>query len=101
MPFVAGTCKTGSLPLESSFLKVWGNVDVSCVKNAEAEDGVVVRVFDKSGAAQKVSLRFAKPVQKAYITDSNDNVITEAQVCDDAAVLTVDAYATVTVKVIF
>ena len=101
MPFVAGTCKTGSLPLESGFLKVQGNVDVSCVKNAEAEDGVVVRVFDRSGTAQTVRLCFLKAVQKAYITDSNEKVVAETQVCDGTAEFAVDAYATVTVKVIF
>jgi alpha-mannosidase len=101
MPFVAGTGKVGTLPLESSFLNVGGNVEVSCVKNAEAEDGVVVRVFDKSGKPQNARLCLAKPVQKACITDSNENTVAEVQVREGVAEFAVDAYATVTVKVIF
>ncbi len=101
MAFTPGTCQKGALPLEAAFLSMEGNVKVSCVKNSEDSVGTVVRVYDESGTEQKVSLRFAERVKEAYITDSNEKILSEAEVIDGIVRITVGGCSVVTVRVVF
>lgn len=56
----------GTLPLEGGFLDVANEqVHVSAVKPAESGSGVVVRLFNPTGVAQKVALRLHATIRSA------------------------------------
>lgn len=99
LPFTPATCHTGILPLEKSVLKVEGDVRVSCVKISENGKGTAVRLYDVTGKAQNVKLSVVNGANKAYITDSNENVISEANVKDGVAEVAVEPYSVLTVVV--
>ncbi len=95
--FMPTTGHGGDMPLSGSFLSVDGNVVVSCLKNSEDGKGNTVRLYDETGAENKATIRFCKPIAKAYLTDSNENILSELDVKDGAVTVTVPAYSTVTV----
>ncbi len=99
--FTPATKHEGTLPLSDTLLDVQGDVRVSCVKNSEDETGAAVRVYDVSGKEQNVTLEFAKKVTKAFITDSNEKVISEISALNGKAEFKVPAYSVVTVVVNF
>jgi alpha-mannosidase len=91
------TAHEGRLPLDGTFLTVEGDAVVSCLKNAEDGKGTTVRLFDVSGKTETVTLRFAKPVKAAYLTDTNEYDPITAEVKDGAVTVTVPAKSVVTV----
>jgi len=99
--FTPATKHKGVLPLENSLLGIEGNVQISCVKNSEDNAGITVRLYDVTGVEQTVKLAFAKAVTKAYITDSNENIISKATVLNGKVQLEVEPNSVVTVVVNF
>ncbi|MBQ4064531.1 MAG: alpha-mannosidase [Clostridia bacterium] len=87
----------GSLPLDGSFLRVDGDVIISCIKNSEDGRGTTVRLFDVIGKDSIVTLRFAKAVKTAFLTNTNELDPIELPVTDGAVTVTVPEKAVVTV----
>ena len=96
----SGACHTGSLPPASSALTVTGDVRVSCVKISEDGNGTVVRLYDESGTAQQVTVVSRHAVSSAYLTDTNETVLSELTVTGNRVTVPVEPYAVVTVKMI-
>ncbi len=97
LAFIPCTAHDGDLPMSGSFLTVDGDVVVSCVKNSEDGKGSTVRLYDESGKDCEATLTFCKPVKAAYLTDSNENILSELTVKDDTVTVPVSAYSTITV----
>lgn len=98
LPFASGTCHSGDLPLQHSMLKLEGAV-LSCVKNAEANDGTVVRVYNPGAEDQKATLQFARDIHRVLLTDTNERPVQELPVAGSAVTFDVPAYSVITVKI--
>ena len=101
LPYVSGRCHKGTLGTSESFAEISDNVRVSAIKGAEDGCGVIVRVYEAQGEDASVALGLYLPISKAYITDTNENIISEINVKDGKVNLTVPAYSVVTIKAIF
>jgi alpha-mannosidase len=97
LAFIPATAHDGDLPTSGSFLTVDGDVVVSCLKNSEDGKGNTVRLYDESGKDREVTLTFCKPVSAAYLTDSNENILSELTIKDGAVTVPVSAFDVVTV----
>ncbi len=97
LAFIPATGHDGDLALDGRFLSVEGDAVVSCVKNSEDGKGNTVRLYDETGAENKATIRFCKSIAKAYLTDSNENILSELGVKDGAVTVSIPAYSTVTV----
>ncbi|MBE6608896.1 MAG: alpha-mannosidase [Ruminococcaceae bacterium] len=100
LPYASGTSHAGKLPLKSSILAVDGNINVSCIKNSEDGLGNVIRIYDTTGQKQEITVSLCKNISKAYITDSNENILSEISAKDNTLSVTVDPFATLTIKII-
>lgn len=99
--FTCGLNHTGTLPLSAGLLAVkTGDVTVTAVKPAE-DGGIVVRVKDNTGKAQKISIEFAKAPKSAYLTDTIERQRQPLCVVGNAVELPVDAYSLAAVLVKF
>jgi alpha-mannosidase len=82
--FVSGRKHGGILGLENSFMKLEkGTVAISAVKMAEASEnggksGMIVRVYETSGAATQTALKFANAISNAWFADINENKMKNA-----------------------
>ncbi len=101
IPFIAGTRHEGILPLKGTALTVDGDVVVSCLKNSEDGKGSTVRLYDETGADNKATLRFCKPITKACLADSNETILSALEVKNGAVAVTVPALDFVTIVVSF
>ena len=61
----------GTLPFSSSLLRQEGgdSIIISSIKQAEDSDGIVIRLFEVSGADAVTNLTFSKPVKCAAFVD--------------------------------
>ncbi|MHB1485730.1 MAG: alpha-mannosidase [Saccharofermentanales bacterium] len=66
---ISGTAHEGSLPKNASMMSIEGDVKCSAFKTAEDGDGLIVRVYDANGKGGKITVRFAKAVKSAKLTD--------------------------------
>jgi len=68
-----GKNKSGSLPLTMSFLGCSNeHMEVSAVKKAEAEDALIVRVYNPTKETQQGSLIFSSFIKAVYETNLNE-----------------------------
>ena len=61
----------------------------------------MVRVYDVSGNSGEVTLSFAKELEAAFVTDTNEKILSQLPTFGNAVKLTVPACSVVTVKCIF
>ena len=101
LPYVSGSCQKGCLPTNGAAISLEGNVRVSSVKGAEDGCGAVVRVYDVVGKSEEVTLSFAKELCEAYVTDTNENIVSTLCPSGKSVKFTVPAYSVVTVKCVF
>jgi len=91
----------GRLSLSGSILSVDGEVEVSCVKNAEDGQGTAVRLYNVGDQDADAVLRFCRQAVRAMLTDSNEIPIGAAAIVDGAVKVTVPAYGVVTLVAYF
>jgi len=66
----------GNLPAELSYMSVEpAQVMLSAFKKAEADDSIVVRVYNASGTKQKAGIDFYKKLNGVAVTDMRENEI--------------------------
>jgi len=80
---------------------VEGNVQISCVKNAEDGQGTAVRLYNVNGQDAEAALRFCRPVVRAVMTDSNENALGDAILVNGTVKASVPAYSVVTLVAYF
>ncbi len=93
-------CHTGTLPMESSLLKVEGeNVVVSAV--LPGEDGsVLVRVYEAAGKDGQAVITFKQDVERAEAVNLAGEVLEgKVQIKGEQVILSVEAYSIAAVKV--
>ena len=102
LPFISGTRHGGSLPLSGvSMTVISGSAEVSCLKNSEDGTGAAVRLTETAGVSGKVSVRFARPVSEAFVTNSLEKPVSPAAVSSDTVTVDLKAYETSTFVVRF
>lgn len=71
----------GELPVNVPMLEVDSNlVDVTAVKRCEERDSALVRMVSLADDDQTVTVRLAAPVQAAYLTDLNEERVSDVAV---------------------
>ena len=99
--YVAGRCHTGRLPAEGCFGELSGDLRVSAIKNSEDGEGTVIRVYSVADEDREVALSLCRPILRAYLTDTNENIKSELTVSGDRVTFTVPARAVETVKLLW
>lgn len=67
--------KERPLPLKHSFYEVKGDVSVSCLKKAEKEDAVILRLFNRTEQETLAEAVFDRPIKEVYETDLKEDVL--------------------------
>ena len=101
-PFSAApvTPNKGKLSDNYSFVSVSDDdVIIETVKKAENSDDVVVRMYESKDKKVKTKVRFGFAVEKAYITDMLENIISELCVEDNTVEAELSNYEILTIKV--
>jgi mannosylglycerate hydrolase len=77
----------GERPPEASWLRAAGkNAVVSAVKRAEAEDALIVRLYNPSDEATTATLTLPRAVRAAALCNLNERTVADVPVADDGAV---------------
>jgi len=101
---VACGSQAGELPLAGCFLRVIeGEAVISCVKMAEEGDGMIVRLYDVTGAREDVALEFLRAARAAAYVDAHENELASGrlEVCGGVVKLRCRAKGVTAVKVWF
>ncbi len=92
----------GILPSEYQFVKTDSpNIVIDTVKQAENEDGVIVRLYDAHNCKSTVKLEFAEEIKTAKLCDLMENELTPLETEGNSILLDVKNYEIVTVKLNF
>ncbi len=73
----------GDLPMSMSMLEITNRlVQLSCVKKSESGEGLIIRIYNPTGDAQKCGINFAAAVISAFATDMAEGKLSALNVCD-------------------
>lgn len=89
---------TGILPVSYSFYEVDGEAQVSCLKKAEEGNDVIMRLYNPSGKAEKVTVKWCKGIQKAAALDLKEDVLEELKADGNKVSVTIPANKIYTIK---
>ena len=93
-----GACN-GDLAERYSFVSVdRPNAVITAVKKAEADDGLIVRLYDAYDCRSKVTVSVPAVYQKAYVCDLMENSLDELAIKDGKVTLPVSNFEIVTLK---
>ena len=99
--YVVGALGGGNLPDEYSFISCdKDNVVIDCVKQAEDDGNIIVRLYEAKRIRSNATINFGFDVKKVYITDMLENIEKEVVVKDNAITLPINTFEVVTLKVI-
>lgn len=101
--FVSGVIHKGVNGPSDSYLELEGeDVHLSSLKASEDEKGLIIRLYNTSGAQRITLLKLKSPVKKAYFVDLDEDIIGEAlSTFDNIISVPVKAYSTESIKVEF
>ena len=94
---MSATLHEGKLPPTGSAFTVSGNVVTSSVKISESGLGTAFRFYDITGENQRVSIKTASGIRRAYLADSNENFLSELKIKNGSVTVTVPKLDFVTV----
>ena len=100
MSFASNTCHKGKLSLTGTLLKITEGVRVSAVKPSEDGKGIVVRMYDVSGKDRNITLEICKNIKEAFVTDTNENVLSSLSFEDNKINLCLEANTVKTLKLV-
>lgn len=63
--------KDGSLPVGKSFYQIL-HAQVSCIKQAEDRDSIIVRMYNPHSSEERAEISFAAPVKEAWIVNMKE-----------------------------
>ena len=98
--YVSGSYHMGNLPMSGKMIELVGNARVSAVKGAEDKNGIIVRLYDISGKNGSVTLKLAESVSSAFITDTNESILSPTPFNGNTVSVDIPAFSVVTVKII-
>ena len=99
--YTTGTCQKGSMPMESSFMTLSGDVTVSAIKLSEKDASVLIVRLYASDINENCSIKFNIPVSKAYVSDINENLLSELSVQNDTIAFDANKNSVLTIAVKF
>ncbi len=99
MAYMNGTGHEGTLPLCGTAFTVEGDVVTSCIKHSENGRGTTVRIFDDLGKEETAYISVKNGMSKAYLTDTNENVIEELPIESGKVKVNVPAKSVVAVVI--
>ncbi len=98
--YITNTAHEGSLPLSDSLIRSSAGVAISSVKTAEDDNAIILRTFGENEQCENATLTFTRPIQAAYLTDFNEQILTEIT-CEGSSICYAIPYGKVkTVKVV-
>ena len=100
LSYVAGRCHKGTLGTTGRFGKLPEGLRVSAVKNSEDQTGTVIRIYSVSDEEREARFELCKPVTRAYLTDTNEKILSELGVTNGGVSITVAPREVKTVKLI-
>jgi len=83
-----------------SFALQGKNVHVSCVKQAESGDGLIIRLFNALDTEQSIQLKFGKKFEQAFLCNADESIIDGLIKASDELKLHIQPKKIITVKVI-
>ncbi len=96
--YITNTAHPGTLPLAKQYVRVNPGVSLSCIKLAEDDDSLILRVFAEAESTTAV-LAFSSPVAFACLTDLNEQPAEAAEVDGGTVRFPIHAHGVKTVKV--
>ena len=93
-----------SLPISLSLFGINdSSIQMSCVKKAEEQDGIIIRFYNPTDESREGELTFAQNIKEAWLTDLNETRTNAVEVNPDQQNLTVPIgpHKIVTVEVLF
>ncbi len=91
----------GTLPEEFSLVSCeQENVVLETVKKAEADDGLIVRMYEAFDRRGKAVLKVAEGYHRAYLCDLLENVVSELKLWDNQVEIPISNFEIVTVKLV-
>ncbi len=99
--YVSGQYHQGTLGTTETFLKLSGNVRVSAVKPSEDGEGLILRIYEVDGKQCTATVKLFAPIVHAYLTDSNETIGAELEICQGKASVPVSPYSVQTIKLLF
>ena len=101
LSFVELSAHDGTLPAEFSLVSDNAeNVIIETVKKAEADDGMIVRMYDAFDKRADVTVTVADGFKKAYLCDLLENVVSELEFDGKQVTVPVSNFEIVTLKFI-
>ncbi|MBO5295148.1 MAG: hypothetical protein J6B71_07910, partial [Clostridia bacterium] len=91
---------TGELPEQFSMISAdKRNIIIETVKQAEADDGMIVRLYECTNSKTPCMLTLGIPASKVILCDLQENELQSLPLCDGVVSLTVKPYEIVTLKI--
>ena len=92
--------QTGELPEQFSMISAdKRNIIIETVKQAEADDGMIVRLYECTNSKTPCMLTLGIPASKVILCDLQENELQSLPLCDGVVSLTVKPYEIVTLKI--
>lgn len=92
--------QSGILNPEYSFVSVsTKNVFIEAIKRAEADESIVIRLYDAFGICSDTTLSFGFNLKQAYITDMSEKIVKELEIKENRIMLTIKPFEIVTLKI--
>ncbi|AZK45219.1 alpha-mannosidase [Paenibacillus lentus] len=97
---IAAEPRQGQLPVEHSFISFTGrHVILDTVKPAEDGSGIVLRFYESSGGREDVELRWAQPVQEAWLSNALEEEAEQLNYDNEIITLSFAPYEIKTLKI--
>ena len=74
------------------------NVIIETVKKAEADDGIIIRMYDAFNMRTNAKINIPAGFKKAYVCDLMENIIEETKIVNDSVNVQVSNFEIVTLK---
>ena len=88
---------------ERSFTEITsekGNIVYSTLKPSEDENGSILRLYNLSGEEERADVKLIKDINKAYLTDLEENILEEIETTGNKLCLKIAPWKIVTVKLL-
>ena len=94
-----GVCKgNGGVTDSFSYLKISDNVIIDTVKPSESADGIVVRIFEPSGAKANAEISLPLNCKKVLLTDLREKSLKELSAENGIVMITLTPFEVTTLK---
>jgi mannosylglycerate hydrolase len=90
----------GYLPLDHSLVSVSEELQLSCLKQSEDKEALILRIYNPSSLDQLGRISFSIKIREAWLTDLEENLLEKVPVSNSVINLKVGHHKIVTLKII-